>query len=299
MPAVLEYLRAHRAGVDVPPEYLANLGERDRLRALSACGLSQSLVATMAGVDVRTYGDFERRGLSSPGVVRSVAGILGASCAQQVAMWRWIRRAVPPDLRPSADIDPELADQLTGAERSPAVWLTPEWDVLGANQPASQHLGPLARLGANWATAILGPGGEARDMMADWSTCARWMVAALRMATVDPDHSARTAEVALEVRQHRPTADLWDTCAEMLDGPDGMILRARLPGLSSRPVDLRLSTLSRGDVRLVVLRPIVTVGAAEAVSAAQVDQHRRRCLARDGGDREDGVPGRHRSEVGR
>ena len=261
MPAVLEHLRAHRAAADVDPAYLANLGMRDRMRVLAARGLSQSLTATMAGVDVRTYGNFERTGAASGDVVRAVAGVLGASRAQQVAMWRWVRRAVPPELRPPgcSIIEPDLADQLTGAERSPAVWLTPQWDVLSANAPATEHLGPLGHPGANWAEAILGPRGEARDMVVDWPACARWMIDVLRMATVDPDCSPRTAEVACEVRQHRPTAELWDSCADMREGPDGMTLRARLPGMSPHPVDLRLSTLARGDAYLVVLRPVEAV----------------------------------------
>jgi MmyB-like transcription regulator ligand binding domain len=270
MPAVLEYLRAHRAGADVPGEYLSNLGERDRLRVASARGLSQSLVATMAGVDVRTYGDYERRGLASGAVVRAVAGILGASRAQQVAMWRWARRPVPPELRPpTGPVDPDLADQLTGATHAPVVWLTPEWDVLGANEPAALHLGPLARPGANWAASSLGPYGEARQLITDWPACARWMVEMLRMAIVDPQHSPRAAEVACEVRQYQPTAQMWDACADMREDPDGMALQASLPGLSPHPVDLRLSTLARGDIRLIVLRPIVSVRRVDRTEASR------------------------------
>lgn len=56
------------------------------------------------------------------------------------------------------------------------------------------------------------------------------------------------------------TAALWDTSAAMLEGPDGMTLRAHPPGLSPCPVDLRLSTLARGRINLVVLRP--TTGTA-------------------------------------
>ena len=256
MPAVLEHLRAHRAGADVPREYLTRLGSRDRRRAVTTRGLSQNMVATMAGVDVRTYGAFERQGDASASVVRAVAGILGASRAQQVAMWRWIRRPAPEDLQPPAGRLGDLADQLTSPTPSPAVWLSPDWDIVGANTTAAEHLGVLARLGDNWATAILGPRAEARDLVADWPGCAQWMVAALRMATVDPARSCRLAEVACEVRQHPPTAALWDASADMLEGPDGMTLRAHLPSLSPRPVELRLSTLSRGPINLVVLRPV-------------------------------------------
>lgn len=185
MPAVLEHLRAHRAGAEIPPKYLVNLGRRDRQRAMSGIGLSQRLVATMAGVDVRTYGTFERKGLASDAVVRTVVEILGASRAQQVAIWRWAGRPVPHGLHAPVRVDPGLADQLTGSTRSPAVWLTPEWDVLAANEPAAM-LGPLARPGANWAEEILGPHGQARKMLTDWTACARWMIETLRMATVDP-----------------------------------------------------------------------------------------------------------------
>jgi hypothetical protein len=246
------------------------------MRAEAAHGLSQSLVAAMAGVDVRTYGEYERTGQASGTVVRAVAGILGASRAQQVAMWRWARRPVPPELQlPVTPFDPDLADDLTGATHAPAVWLTPEWDVLGANEPAAGHLGVLARRGANWPVELLGPHGEARDLITDWPACAQWMVEVLRMAVVDPHCSPRMAEVACEVRQYQPTAHLWDACADMREGPDGMTLRARLPGMSPRPVDLRLSALARGNVRLLVLRPTVTVRrvdyseASRAVPSAQ------------------------------
>jgi len=255
MPAVLGFLRAHRAGADVPPEYLANLGPRARERAVSTRGLSQALIAAMVGIDVRTYRDFERQGVSGAAVIRAVAGILGVSRPQHAAMWRWTRRLVPPELRPPVGrVDPAFAELVTGTTPAPAVWLTPEWDVIASNQPAAEHLGLLARTGVNWATAILGPRGEARGVVADWPGCARWMVAALRMATVDPDRTHRTAEVVCEVRQHQPTAQLWDSSADMREGPDGMILRAVLPS-TARPVDLRLSALHRGDNRLVVLRP--------------------------------------------
>jgi hypothetical protein len=255
MPAVLEHLRAHRAGAEIPAEYLVNLGQLDRQRAVSGIGLSQRLVATMAGVDVRTYGSFERKGLASDAVVHTVVEILGASRAQQVAIWRWVGRPVPHGLCAPLRVDPGLADQLTGSTRSPAVWLTPEWDVLAANQPAAA-LGPLARPGANWAEEILGPHGRAREMLVDWTACARWMIETLRMATVDPGHSPRTTEVALVVRQHQPTADLWDSRADMREDPDGMTLQMQLPDLSPDPVTLKLSTLTRGDLRLLVLQPV-------------------------------------------
>jgi hypothetical protein len=276
MTAVLEHLRAHRPGADVPPEYLANLGERARNRALAAPGLSKNLTAAMAGVDTRTYWAFEHRGLSSPETLRTVAAILGVSRAQHAAMWRWTRRPVPLDLQPPAcPADTVLADQLTGAARHPAVWLTPEWDVISANEPARAHLRPLALPGTNWAETILGPGLRARHLLTSWEGCARPMLEALRTATVDPARSPRIAQIALEVRQHRPTADLWDSCADMREGLDGMTMRALLPGLSPVPCDLRLSALSYGGALLVVLRPMVVLRrvdrgeASRAIPSAQ------------------------------
>jgi hypothetical protein len=93
------------------------------------------------------------------------------------------------------------------------------------------------------------------------------MVAVLRMSTVDPHRTPRTAEVALEVRQHRPTAELWDSCADMREGPDGMTLRVQ-SGTPASPVDLRLSTLTRGDVCLVMLRPTTPAHTFPAVQTA-------------------------------
>lgn len=58
------------------------------------------------------------------------------------------------------------------------------------------------------------------------------------------------------MRQHQPTADLWNSCADMREDPDGMTLQMRLPGMSTDPVTLKLSTLTRGDIRLLVLLPI-------------------------------------------
>jgi GAF domain-containing protein len=276
MPDFLAYWRRDRDLADVPTRYAARLPYL--VPAPRREGLTQLMVATMAGVRERHYAGFERaggRGYSRT-MIAALVDILGLTGARESALYRWGQHR-PPRTPAGTGMDEALARRLHELPHIALCVDRESWDVLAYNEPAAYHAPALTAPAANLARIVLGPHAR-RGTLLDWEqSWARPMIDLLRAAVAAPDAGPRLREVVAAVRADPATRRIWDSAADMRAHVDGEVWPALIPTLARHPVRLESQAWipeRRPDLRMVVAVP-VTGGTEVAAPARSVPSAQR------------------------
>lgn len=224
------------------PTCLRSLGRR-RLSDLSDADpgdgpVTQAVMADRLGISEHHYRRLEsgRRPMSTH-VIGEISRILALHPDEQLALYRWAGRPVPPLLSPVAPVVPEDLRSHISRLPFPALLEGPDFGVLTYNRRAARACPWTARPGANVMTDLLLPG-PGRDQCALWREYwAPPLLAQLRQGALT---SAALRAIADRVCEDPEVRELWDRTADLRKHAYGTTRPMHLEGWRPNPAWVRI-----------------------------------------------------------
>ncbi|MFF2228711.1 helix-turn-helix domain-containing protein [Streptomyces globisporus] len=259
LPALLKRWRARRRLADLPG-------------ASPSAGdgpVTQAVMAELLGISENHYRRLEAgRRHMGVAVIEEISRILTLHPDEQVALYRWAGRPVPPFLSPVA---PEVPDDLRdhiGRLPFPALLEGPDFGVLAYNRRAARACPWTARPGANVMVDLLLPG-PGRDQCAQWEELwAPRLLAQLRQGALA---SAALRAIVDRVCEDPQVRALWDQAADLRRHAYGTTRPMYLDGWRPRPAWVRImgwQPLHEPSLRVITGEPANDVPQPARPSAA-------------------------------
>ncbi|MFF0337952.1 helix-turn-helix domain-containing protein [Streptomyces fimicarius] len=229
VPALLRRWRARRRLTDLPG---ADPADDDGL-------VTQTVMADHLGITERYYRRIENgERLPSSDVIAGISRALSLHPDEQLALYRWAGRPVPPLLSPVApDVPEDLRDHIDRWP-FPALLEAPDFSILACNRRAERACPWTARPGANVMVDLLLPG-PGRDQCAQWEE--HWappLLAQLRQAALGGSPALRA--IVDRVCEDPQVRDLWHQTADLRRHAYGTVRPMFLDGWRPRPAWVRI-----------------------------------------------------------
>jgi len=244
------FLKSRRARLD-PASFGFTIGRR------RTPGLRREEVAQQANISPTWYTWLEqgRGGAPSAEVLDRIAAALRLTDAERDHIFMLgLGRLPEVKYRGTDSISPRLQRVLDALPYSPALIRTPTWDVVAWNHAATVLLTDYGNVPAKERNILRFIFGSSRVRAAqeDWSSVARFVVAALRADAIRAGAEAEVAELAAELSASSPEfAALWRSNDVASEG-DGS-KRLKHPDLGV--LELEFSTFAveaRPDLSMIV-----------------------------------------------
>ncbi|XXZ53140.1 helix-turn-helix domain-containing protein (plasmid) [Streptomyces cavourensis] len=253
LPALLRRWRARRTRADLPGA-----------DPTAADGpVTQAVMAEQLGISEHHYRRMEtgRRPLSSDAIA-GISRTLALHPDEQLALYRWAKRPVPPLLSPiTPDVPDDLRDHIDRLP-FPAILEGPDFTILAHNRRAARACPWTARPRANVMVDLLLPG-PGRDQCAQWEE--HWappLLAQLRQGALANNALRAIVDRVCEDPQVR---ELWERTADLRRHAYGTVRPMYLEGAPTRPAWVRI--MGWQPMHLPSLR-VITGEPATAPTAA-------------------------------
>ncbi|MEU8445509.1 helix-turn-helix domain-containing protein [Streptomyces microflavus] len=228
MPALLKRWRARRTVADLPGADPAHSDDP----------VTQTVMAQELGISEHYYRRLEtgRRPMSSD-TIAEVSRLLTLHPDEQLALYRWAGRPVPPLLSPIA---PEVPDDLRDhIDRLPfpALLEGPDFGIIAVNRRAARACPWTAEPGANVLVDLLLPG-PGRDQCAQWEE--HWappLLAQLRQGALV---NAALRAIVNQVCEDAQVRELWHRTADLRRHAYGTTRPMHLAGPGPDPAWVRI-----------------------------------------------------------